>query len=242
MKYSVLVMLIVIGVLLSTANVYSSDKNMKNYLLENDMFTTENINLIQKQLIEMCQLELGDSLKDVIQKKELIKSKKQFNNKDLIHYDMVYTGVNISNIVFQESIQLEFYKDRLESVVFKFNGDGEILRDFLIDKWGIPISGMALFDKENYIWQYNDYRAVLIIKDNIGSLVFYYMPYRESINKIKRLEYAEHLKTSPEAINRLENLIKNNEQFKASFKRELQNDPDYAEALQEAGMNMSIFN
>lgn len=245
MKYNILIILIMICILSSTANAYSLDKNMKCYLLENDMFTTENtinINFIQKQLIEMCQLELGISLEDVIQEHELIKSEKQFDNKDLIHYDMVYKGMNISNIVFQENIQLEFYKNKLEHVLFRFKGNGEILKAFFINKWGIPTSSIVLFSKENYIWQNNDYQVDLIIKDDTGSLVFYYMPYIEKVNKIKHLEYVEYLKMSPEVINRLENLIKNNEQFKISFKRELQNDPNYAEALQEAGMNMNIFN
>ncbi|HIX83922.1 MAG TPA: hypothetical protein H9979_05210 [Candidatus Megamonas gallistercoris] len=86
------------------------------------------------------------------------------------------------------------------------------------------------------------YEVRLLINGTEGNLRFFYIPYAKTANKIKRLEYAEYLKTAPEVINRFENLVKNSPQFKESFKQELQNDPEYDQALQEAGMDMSIFN
>lgn len=245
MKYITLISLMMINILSSTVNAFPSDEKVHNYSLEDERLVVKNViyvNVIQKQLIEMCRLELGCSLEDVLRQNDLIKSEKRFSNDDLVRYNMIYAGINTVNIFFKENLQLEFYEDKLENVLFRFNGNGEVLKDFFISKWGIPRNSIMLFDRKIYMWQDSDYQVNLIVEDGKGSLIFSYMPYKKVVSKIKRLEYAEHLKTSPEAINRLENLVKNNEQFKVSFKRELQNDPDYAEALQKAGMDMSIFN
>lgn len=233
----------IIGILPSTTNAFQS--NIEYYSSKNDISTVENIvytNPIQEQLYKMCQIELGTSFKDIIENYYVTKSDRQLDNDNIVSYNVLLKMPKIEEIIFQDNVQLEFYQNQLENVYLKFDMGGEKLKNFLVNKWGNPISSIAIADKIRYTWQADDYQARLFTNGNDGILIFYYMPYAKTVTKIKRLEYAEHLKHAPEAINRLENLVKNNLQFKESFKRELQNDPDYAQALQEAGMDMSIFN
>lgn len=239
-----IVLMIVIS-LPSITNALPSNVNVDYYSSKNNFSSWEDMastNSIQDQLYKICYMELGASIEKISENNYLIKADKQLDEDDVIAYDVTMDSLNINGVYFDKNVRLEFYQGKLENVRFKFDADGDKLKEFLINNWGIAKNSIAISDKVRYTWQDGDYQARLFTDGEEGFLVFYYMPYAKNANKIKRLEYAEHLKTSPEAINRLENLIKNSEQFKASFKQELQNDPDYAEALQEAGMNMNIFN
>lgn len=253
MKRILFLSLMIIGILSSITSAFPIDRNIDYYSSKNDISTTEDVinvntientvsvNPIQAQLSEMCGLELGASLTDVYENNYLVKSQRQIDDDAIVRYDKACTMFYLADTVFQENIRLEFYENRLENVLFKFEGNGENLKDLLIGKWGNPASSITVADRVRYTWQYGDYEARLIIKGNTGNLVFYYTPYARTADRIKRLEYAEYLKTAPEVVNRFENLVRNSPQFKEKFRQELQNDPEYAQALQEAGMDMSIF-
>lgn len=239
--------LMIIGILSSTVNAFPSNVNIDvNYYSSKNNYSTwedmVSVNPIQTQLYEMCRLELGTSINEVSETNYLQKSDRQFGGDNVIAYNSVFNFLNINEINFNETARLEFYQGKLENVRFKFDMNGEVLKNILISKWGTPASSIVIADKTRYTWKNGDYEARLLTDGNEGSLVFFYMPYAENANEVKRLAYAKHLKNAPEAVNRLENLVKNSPQFKESFKLELQNDPEYAQALQEAGMDMSIFN
>ena len=248
MKRIILSVLIIVVCLSSIANAFQSDMNIDYYSSKNDFSTGEDwenevyTNPIQAQLYEICRLELGADINEVSENNQLTKSDRQIDGDNVIAYEATFKILNVNEIEFNETARLEFYQDKLENVRFKFDMNGEILKEFLISKWGNPASSIAIGDKIRYTWKNGEYEARLLTDGNSGSLVFYYMPYAEDAKKIKRLEYAEYLKTAPEVINRFENLVKSSPQFKESFKQELQNDPEYAQALQEEGMDMSIFN
>lgn len=240
--------LIIVLCLSSIANAFQSDMNIDYYSSKNDFSTWKDwenevyTNPIQVQLYEMCRLKLGTDINEISENNYLVKSDRQLNGDDVVAYDAVFNYMSINEISFNEKVRLEFYQDKLENVRFNFDMNGERLRDILNSKWGNPASSIAIGDKIRYTWKNGDYEARLLTNGTKGSLRFFYLPYAKTANKIKRLEYAEYLKTAPEVINRFENLVKNSPQFKESFKQELQNDPEYAQALQEAGMDMSIFN
>lgn len=253
MKRILFLSLMIIGILSSVTNAFPVDRNIDYYSAKNDISTIEsgvnieaientaNVNPIQVQLSEMCGLELGASLADIYENNYLVKSQRQLDDDTVVRYDKACTMFYLADTVFQENIRLEFYDNRLENILFTFEGNGESLKDLLIGKWGNPASSITVGDRVRYTWQDGDYEVRLIIKGNTGNLVFYYMPYARTADRIKRLEYAEYLKTAPEVVNRFENLVRNSPQFKEKFRQELQNDPEYAQALQEAGMDMSIF-
>lgn len=248
LKKQILLFFMIMFLYSSIANAFQSDMNIDYYSSKNDFSTGEDwenevyTNPIQAQLYEMCRLELGTDINKISESNYLVKSDRQLDGNDIVAYDVVFDFFSVDEVNFSEKVQLEFYQNKLENVRFKFDMNGERLKEFLIGRWGNPASSVAIADKVRYTWKIGDYEARLLTNGTEGSLRFFYMPYAENANKIKRLEYAEYLKTAPEVINRFENLVRNSPQFKESFKQELQNDPEYAQALQEAGMDMSIFN
>lgn len=248
MKRIMLSVLMIVLCLSSITYAYPSKANIDYYSSKNDFSTWGNwenevyINPIQAQLYEICRLELGSDIDRISENIYLVKSDRQLDGNDVVAYDAVFNYMSINEISFNKKVRLEFYQDKLENVRFNFDMNGERLRDILNSELGNPVSSIVIGDKTRYTWKNGDYEARLLTNGTDGSLRFFYMPYAKTANKIKRLEYAEYLKTAPEVINRFENLVKNSPQFKESFKLELQNDPEYAQALQEAGMDMSIFN
>lgn len=245
MKQIMLSVLMIVLCWSSIVNASPSEANIDYYSSKNSFSTWENTvytNPIQAQLYELCRLELGADISKISENNQLVKSDRQLDGDNIVAYDMMFDFSSINEFNFAETVQLEFYQNKLENVRFKFDMNGEQLKNFFIGKWESPASSIAIGDKIRYTWKNGDYEARLLTDGNSGSIVFYYMPYAKNAKKIKRLEYAEYLKTAPEVINRFENLVKSSPQFKESFKQELQKDPEYAQALQAAGMDMSIFN
>ena len=145
---------------------------------------------------------------------------------------------------FEDKAELSFYKNHLNNVFLMFTGDGVQLKNYLIENLGTPIAktvDMDSFSALNYSWINGDYGLSLLLYEGRGHLNFYYIPYQQDVTKISLLEYAEVLKSAPQNIRYLENLIKENPRYKENFKSEMKSIPEYEQALKDAGMDMSIF-
>ena len=207
----------------------------------------KNMNPIQAQLYVLCKVELNASLEDTSNRVHLIRNPMptQMKNKDIMGYRVSLIEQYMYGVDFEDKAELSFYKNYLNNAFLMFTGDGVQLKNHLIENLGTPIAetvDMASFSALNYSWINGDYGLNLLLYEGRGHLNFYYIPYQQEVTKISLLEYAEVLKSSPQNMRYLENLIKENHQYKESFKSEMKSIPEYEQALKDAGMDMSIFN
>lgn len=207
---------------------------------------SKNMNPIQAQLYVLCKVELNASLEDTSNKVHLIKNPIQMytENVGIIDYYLLLDKQNMYKVVFENKANLSFYKNHLSNVLLMFTGDGMPLKEYLIKNLGTPtietkdtVSSNTL----NCSWINGDYGLTLLLYEGRGHFNFYYVPYQQEITKISLLKYAEGLKLSPQNMHYLENLIKENPQYKENFKSQMKNIPEYEQALKDAGMDMSIF-
>ena len=146
----------------------------------------------------------------------------QMKNKDIMGYRVSLIEQYMYGVDFEDKAELSFYKNYLNNAFLMFTGDGVQLKNHLIENLGTPIAetvDMASFSALNYSWINGDYGLNLLLYEGRGHLNFYYIHMRY-----------------------LENLIKENHQYKESFKSEMKSIPEYEQALKDAGMDMSIFN
>lgn len=207
----------------------------------------KNMNPIQAQLYVLCKVELNASLEDTSNRVHLIRNPMptQMKNKDIMGYRISLIEQYMYGVDFEDKAELSFYKNYLNNVFLMFTGDGVQLKNYLIENLGTPIAktvDMDSFSALNYSWINGDYGLSLLLYEGRGNLNFYYIPYQQDVTKISLLEYAEVLKSSPQNMRYLENLIKENPRYKENFKSEMKSIPEYEQALKDAGMDMSIFN
>lgn len=238
----------ILEIISQTENISSSEtKSIPATITETENISfPKDMNSIQAQLYVLCKMELNASLEDISKKTHLTKNiaQAQMKNTNIIGYSSLLEKPYMYGVTFEDRAELRFYQNHLNDVFLMFTGDGTQLKEYLTEKLGTPITGTIdafSVNVMNYVWINGDYGLSLILYNDRGHLDFYYVPYQQEVTKISLLEYAENLKSAPQNMRSLENLIKTNSQYKESFKNQMKSIPEYEQALKEAGMDMSIF-
>lgn len=219
-----------------------------NLFFSNITMAQNNENSIQKQLYEMCQFTLGDTVDSLSQDNYLQKAPIQNESEELTSYSTPFKVPEINGIPLYRDIGLSFYNNQLYNVFFEFNTDnpeiGNKLREYFTLRFGNPVvtshnSGFVTLT--NYIWKDGNYSIHLGLGADNGALIFIDSNLSKQANNLSLIEYAHMLKQYPENRKYIEELVKTDPEYKKSMKQQIDEIPGYKEALIDAGFDMTVF-
>lgn len=212
---------------------------------------------VQEFTQEFFGLQLGDSYEHISQTHRLAADETQPKGSPSQMYSMVLEVPEIDGAPLYRAATLIFYENRLASISVSYMNREDVmvqLRSNLIKRLGKPtnVESMDMSvsnDKKNietsYIWTEGDMQAVFNsaslseVQNNL--ILFSYMPLSEKFGIEQYISYARSLKENAGSKMMFEELIRKNSSYKEEIKKMMEKNPEYAAALRDSGVDMTIF-
>lgn len=212
---------------------------------------------VQEFTQEVFGLQLGDSYEHVSQTHRLAADETQPKGSPSQMYSMVLEVPEIDGAPLYRAATLIFYENRLASISVSYMNREDIivqLRSNLIKHLGRPTNidtvDMSVSSNEkdiltSYVWFNGDMRAVFDtsslseVQNNLIS--FSYIPLEEKNMEGQDMEYARSLKENAGFKMMFDELIRKNSSYKEEIKKKMEKNPEYAAALRDSGVDMTIF-
>ncbi len=206
-------------------------------------------NPIQNELYNLCQFRLDDTLESIIQDNYLktpeYASTKPEGYEKFTTYEAPVKRPEINNIPLHRDMTLQFFDNQLWTVSFNYNKQIETaLIDYFTQKIGTPIV-RKYPSSTDMVWESGEYSISLISLSSGGSLMFTSSvigkktvnPERDEANLIEWVKYAKDIGQ----LKSFERNIRDYPDYKKDQKSLLNRYPKYKEALQNAGVDMTVF-
>lgn len=212
---------------------------------------------VQEFTQEFFGLQLGDSYEHISQTHRLAADETQPKGSPSQMYSMVLDVPEIDGAPLYRAATLIFYENRLARISVSYMNREDVmvqLRSNLIKRLGKPtnVESMDMSvsnDKKNietsYIWTEGDMQAVFNsaslseVQNNL--ILFSYMPLSEKFGIEQYISYARSLKENAGSKMMFEELIRKNSSYKEEIKKMMEKNPEYAAALRDSGVDMTIF-
>lgn len=212
---------------------------------------------VQEFTQEVFGLQLGDSYEHISQTHRLVADETRPKESKSQMYGIMLETPEIDGAPVYKVATLIFYENRLAEISVSYLNREDVmvqLRSNLIKRLGKPtnVESMDMSvsnDKKNietsYIWTEGDMQAVFNsaslseVPNNL--ILFSYMPLEEKNMEGQDIEYARSLKESAVSKAAFEELIRKNSSYKEEIKKKIEKNPEYAAALRDSGVDMTIF-
>ncbi len=202
-------------------------------------------NPIQNELYNLCQFKLDDALESIIQDNYLktpeYASTKPEGYEKYATYEAPVKRPEINNIPLQRDMTLQFFDNQLWTVSFNYNKQIETaLTDYLTQQIGTPVvkqyPGYTTTE-----WTSGEYSISLLSNTLIFSSGVIgkktLNPQRDEANLIEWVKYAKDIGQ----LKSFERDVRDYPDYKKDQKSLLNRYPKYKEALQNAGVDMTVF-
>lgn len=212
---------------------------------------------VQEFTQELLGLQLGDSYEHISQTHRLVADKTQPQESPNQMYSMMLEVPEIDGTPLYKMATLIFYNNQLASISVSYLNREDVivqLRSNLIKHLGKPTNidtvDMSVSSNEkdvltSYVWTNGDMRAVFDttslseVQNNL--ILFSYIPLEEKNMEEQDMEYAHLLKENTGSKAAFEEMIRKNSSYKEEIKKKMEKNPEYAAALRDSGVDMSIF-
>lgn len=212
---------------------------------------------VQEFTQEVFGLQLGDSYEHISQTHRLAADETRPKESKSQMYGIMLETPEIDGAPVYKVATLIFYENRLAEISVSYLNREDVmvqLRSNLIKRLGKPtnVESMDMSvsnDKKNietsYIWTEGDMQAVFNsaslseVPNNL--ILFSYMPLSEKFVIEQAISYAHLLKESAASKAAFEEMIRKNSSYREQIKKQMENYPEYAAALRDSGVDMTIF-
>lgn len=212
---------------------------------------------VQEFTQEVFGLQLGDSYEHISQTHRLVADETRPKESKSQMYGIMLETPEIDGAPVYKVATLIFYENRLAEISVSYLNREDVmvqLRSNLIKRLGKPtnVESMDMSvsnDKKNietsYIWTEGDMQAVFNsaslseVQNNL--ILFSYMPLSEKFGIEQDISSAHLLKESAASKAAFEEMIRKNSSYREQIKKQMENYPEYAAALRDSGVDMTIF-
>lgn len=212
---------------------------------------------VQEFTQEVFGLQLGDSYEHISQTHRLVADETRPKESKSQMYGIMLETPEIDGAPVYKVATLIFYENRLAEISVSYLNREDVmvqLRSNLIKRLGKPtnVESMDMSvsnDKKNietsYIWTEGDMQAVFNsaslseVQNNL--ILFSYMPLSEKFVIEQAISYAHLLKESAANKAAFEEMIRKNSSEREYIKKLMGKNPEYAAALRDSGVDMTIF-
>ncbi len=212
---------------------------------------------IQEFTQEVFGLQLGDSYEHISQTHRLAADETRPKDSKSQMYGIMLETPEIDGAPLYKVATLIFYENRLAEINVSYLNREDVivqLRSNLVKRLGKPINIESMDmsvsnDKKNietyYTWTEGDIQASFetssLSEMENGVIIFSYMPLSEKFGIEQAISYAHWLKENAGSKAAFEELIRKNSSYKEEIKKKIEKNPEYAAALRDSGVDMTIF-